>query len=211
MTTTTTTTTGTYMSSSGNIILQNDNSKDQLDWNADYDGNIANIKLNVTEDDERNKQKINQLNMKLTNNDLANLLSIPSIAGPIDQRLQNDFMNAPFMQRHSSRHSPYLLALSKPLPPKNTSVPLLLLEEQNEMDKGAVTLSKKLYNNKTPSPKTLHIHLPKSTEQRQGLGQGQKKTRHRKRTKKHHSKNSKTKRHHKKSLSNFISQFVTNG
>lgn len=83
----------TYMLSKGNIMVEENGNKNELGWDADYDGNIANIKLNVLENNERKRQINNQqINMKLTNKDLANLLSIPSIDGPIDQRLQNDFI-----------------------------------------------------------------------------------------------------------------------
>ena len=39
----------TLITSTGNITMQNDNNVDELKWNANYDGDIANIKLNITE------------------------------------------------------------------------------------------------------------------------------------------------------------------
>jgi hypothetical protein len=60
----------------------------QLDWDADYDGNIANLSVS-----SNNDGKVEQLNVSLDNEDLANILNYPSVNIPIHKRLKNDFIN----------------------------------------------------------------------------------------------------------------------
>ena len=59
----------------------------ELDWDAEYDGNQANISVNLQQSDG-DKQ---HYDIKLDNHDLAQILSMPSINTPIDKRLINDF------------------------------------------------------------------------------------------------------------------------
>lgn len=60
----------------------------EIKWNAKYDGDIANIKVDVSNNGKKNKYR-----MQLNNEDLANILSIPSINQSLEQRLQNDFLS----------------------------------------------------------------------------------------------------------------------
>lgn len=60
----------------------------EIKWDANYDGNLANISVNI---DKNGKKK--HIDMKLTNDDLSRLLSIPSVDKNIDKRLMNDFDN----------------------------------------------------------------------------------------------------------------------
>jgi hypothetical protein len=59
----------------------------EIDWDAEYDGNRANISVNLQELDG-DKQ---HYDIQLDNRDLAQILSIPSINVPIDKRLIHDF------------------------------------------------------------------------------------------------------------------------
>jgi hypothetical protein len=175
----------TYMLSKGNIMVQENGNKNELGWDADYDGNIANIKLNVLENNERKRQINNQqINMKLTNKDLANLLSIPSIDGPIDQRLQNDFIQ--------ERETPEIEQVLRP-----------------------TYKIKRPYQYKTPPPQTLHIHLPKSVKKyrtmRHTTSKRNKTNKHNKQNKQDKQNKQNKSNKTNKSLSKFISQFVTNG
>lgn len=60
--------------------------KNEIAWNADYDGKLANLSVDIN---HNGKKK--HLDMKLTNNDLSKLLSIPSIEKPLDKRLLLDY------------------------------------------------------------------------------------------------------------------------
>lgn len=82
----------TYIKNRGStktIIHNNNNNKNnvnEINWDADYDGNVANISLDLT-----NNGKSGHYDIKLNNNDLAKMLNIDSINLPIDKRLKRDF------------------------------------------------------------------------------------------------------------------------
>ena len=69
------------------IHKNNHNTVNETKWDADYDGSIANVSLDLSKNG-RNKH----LDFKLSNNDLANMLSIPSVRKPIHKRLKMDFV-----------------------------------------------------------------------------------------------------------------------
>lgn len=60
----------------------------QIKWDADYNGKHANINVDVQNNGKKNKYR-----MQLNNNDLAKLLSIPSVNQPLEQRLHSDFLS----------------------------------------------------------------------------------------------------------------------
>ena len=68
------------------IHNNNHNTVNETNWDADYDGDVANVSLDLSKNG-RNKH----LDFKLTNDDLANMLSIPSVNQPIHKRLKIDF------------------------------------------------------------------------------------------------------------------------
>ena len=80
----------TYIKNQGTtktIIHDNNrNLVNEINWDADYDGNIANISVNTDTDGKRN-----HFDVSLDNQDLANILNIESIDMPIDKRLKMDF------------------------------------------------------------------------------------------------------------------------
>ena len=64
----------------------NQNHFNQLNWDTEDDGNIANISIQSNYDGKQD-----QFNVSLDNNDLANILNIPSVNIPLDKRLNMDF------------------------------------------------------------------------------------------------------------------------
>lgn len=68
------------------IHRNNHNHVNKTNWDADYDGEIANVSIN-TENNGNHKQ----FNFTLDNEDLANILNIPSVNTPIHKRLEMDF------------------------------------------------------------------------------------------------------------------------
>ena len=68
------------------IHNNNHNTVNETNWDADYDGDVANVSLDLIKNG-RNKH----LDFKFTNNDLANLLTIPSVRQPIHKRIKMDF------------------------------------------------------------------------------------------------------------------------
>jgi hypothetical protein len=92
----------TYIKNQGlsQTVIYNSNKKqkefNEVNWNADYDGNEANI--SVTSNSNGHKKRYN---VSLDNNDLANMLSVPSVNMPIDRRLDMDF-NSPTFENDPS-------------------------------------------------------------------------------------------------------------
>ena len=76
------------------------NNVNSLNWDLDYDGNIANISL---DSDLNGKNK--HYDISLDNNDLAYILNINSVNKPLDQRLLYDFNES------KSVIDPYLIEL----------------------------------------------------------------------------------------------------
>jgi hypothetical protein len=83
----------TFIKSKGvaKTIIHNNNKNyyDEVNWDADYDGEKANISLHMN--DNGIKENIE---MKMDNNDLAKLLNIPSENKMLDKRLYNDFLSS---------------------------------------------------------------------------------------------------------------------
>jgi len=96
----------TYIKNRGitQTLVNNNNQKqfNQINWDADYDGQNANISF--TSDTDGNK---NHFDITLDNEDLANMLNIPSVSTPIDKRLQMDFDD-------SFRRQPQILQIEIP-------------------------------------------------------------------------------------------------
>ena len=64
------------------------NIKNEIKWIGDYDGNKANIELDIN--DNGNRELVR---MQLDNNDIMELLGIQPIQIPLVQRLTNDFLD----------------------------------------------------------------------------------------------------------------------
>ena len=83
----------TFIKNSGTTkTIIHDNNKNNVnvvEWDADYDGDVANISLDLT-----NNGNVDHYNLKLDNDDLANILNINSIKMPIHKRLEKDFKKA---------------------------------------------------------------------------------------------------------------------
>lgn len=79
------------------------NHVNQINWDADYDGDVANISFDTNTDGKRNHFKLS-----LNNEDLANILNIPSVNTPIDKRLKMDF------QEPQYTHEPYFIEIPTP-------------------------------------------------------------------------------------------------
>jgi len=100
----------TYMKKQGvtqTIVHDNDhNHFNQVNWDADYDGNTANISVNSNTDGKRDR-----FNISLDNKDLANILNIPSVNMPIHKRLKMDFQKPSYKPEHPHH---YFVELSTP-------------------------------------------------------------------------------------------------
>jgi hypothetical protein len=68
------------------IVDKNGKNKNYTKWDAEYNGENANIIIDSNTNGKNSKYLI-----KLDNNDIADLLSIQPINRPLDQRLRSDF------------------------------------------------------------------------------------------------------------------------
>jgi hypothetical protein len=95
----------TYIKNSGTStsFVHTDSVPDSIKetkWYADYDGKKANISINTN-----NNGLQKDYDITLDNNDLINLLNIPSENGLIDKRLKKDFHpNNIYKKRKNSNH-----------------------------------------------------------------------------------------------------------
>ena len=84
------------------VHKNNHNYVNETKWDANYDGNIANIVI----DSNNNGEKM-QYDIQLNNEDLANMLTIEPIDVPIHERLASDFEDA-------DSYKPYYIELQPP-------------------------------------------------------------------------------------------------
>ena len=136
----------TYIKNRGTtktIILDNNhNHVNQINWDADYDGDMANISIDA---DYNGKSR--HFDIKLDNNDLANLLNIQSVNMPIDKRLKMDFYEPQYANEQ------YFIELPTPeLKPREP-----IIEEPD-------TTIEELIDRRISSPKSDEIFLPLSID-----------------------------------------------
>ena len=155
----------TYIKNQGitqTIVHDNNNRShfNQMNWDADYDGNMANISVNSNTDGKRNK-----FSVSLNNNDLANLLNIRSVNVPIDKRLKMDFQPSYNLPNPPSPYKPdmYFIELPSPeLKPKKSEIIDELIKKgvssplSNEELIIPLTIDKKTADNYTLTPKKKH-------------------------------------------------------
>lgn len=101
------------------IYNNNHNRVNEINWDADYDGKVANISVDL-----QNNGRQKHYNVTLDNEDLANILNVPSVNMPLDRRLKRDFKHQSFMHdpnmykiEFEDLKSPPLM----PLPPQRKS------------------------------------------------------------------------------------------
>jgi len=71
-------------------IIHNNNKNiyNEVNWDADYDGKNANISLDIDQDGTKG-----HVELKMNNDELAELLNIPSESNMLDKRLYRDFLS----------------------------------------------------------------------------------------------------------------------
>lgn len=147
----------TYIKNRGSTkTIMHDNNKNninEIEWDADYDGNEANISLDLV-----NNGKTQHYNVKLDNDDLANILNINSVQKPIHNRLKNDFKNVRF-HKDPSMYNIYLDDFKTPtLISKYNPTVSLELEQEHPM----ASLGELL---QIEQPKHTHFSSPLTDEE----------------------------------------------
>lgn len=72
------------------IHANNKNKTNEIKWDADYDGNIANVSINSNKNGKHDK-----VHFTLNNEDLANILNVDTIKMPLEQRLREILKKQP--------------------------------------------------------------------------------------------------------------------
>jgi hypothetical protein len=70
----------------------NNNLQNEVKWIGDYDGDKANIQLDINDNGDKKL-----VSMQLDNNDIMGLLGIQPVKMSLDNRLTNDFLNTPII------------------------------------------------------------------------------------------------------------------
>ncbi len=137
----------TYIKNRGmtkTFILDNNHGHvNHINWDADYDGNTANISIDT---DSNGKSK--HYDIKLDNKDLANLLNVQSVNMPIEKRLKMDF--------DESKYVPEQYFIELPTHEVTSREPII--EEPDD------TTIEELIDRRISSPKTDEIFLPLSID-----------------------------------------------
>jgi hypothetical protein len=141
----------TYIKNRGTTktIVHNNNKNviNETNWDADYDGNTANISV-----DSSKNGKNQHFDFKLTKDDLANILTIPSINQSIDKRLIQDFKQ------------PEIEDVFLDLIPNSSKDFSIILEPAREL-KPTREKRKKIKRNIPIQDFLTHISSPKSNEE----------------------------------------------
>jgi hypothetical protein len=153
------------------IHNNNHNESSEVNWDADYDGDSANISL-----DMKDNGLYKHYDIKLTNEDLASILNVPSIESPLDKRLLNDFNRrqcsepdiykiefdnlqpnvTPFTKKSYQEREPQLLEYIKPTQPKYTHISSPLPNEEFIIP---VKIDNKSMDNYRFTPKRRHKRI----------------------------------------------------
>ena len=111
----------------------------EVSWDVDYNGDNADIDLDIGTNGETTHYKA-----VLSNEDLANLLNIPSVNEPLENRLQNDFL----VDRRVYKLEP--VSYQKPMP-----IRVIRTRKYKKRPKTTSSSRRKA----TSRPKTMRIRL----------------------------------------------------
>ena len=156
----------TYIKNRGTtktIIHNNNHNKiNEIKWDADYDGKIANVSVDLI-----NNGKVGHYDVKLDNKDLANILNINSVKTPIHNRLKTDFKKVRF-DRHPSMYNIYLDDFKSPdvTPIKPIYKQINVMDEPTSLNELISTLEPTTSLDEEPTTsldELLHIAKPNNT------------------------------------------------
>jgi hypothetical protein len=117
----------------------------EVKWDVDYNGDNADIDLDIGSNGEMTHYKA-----VLSNEDLANLLNIPSVNEPLENRLQNDFL----VDRKVYKLEP--VSYQRPVPIRRYN-PIRVIRTRKYKRRPKTTSSSR--RKATSRPKTMRIRL----------------------------------------------------
>jgi hypothetical protein len=132
------------------------NHVNEIKWDADYDGNIANISLDVNDNGHQE-----HYNVSLNHEDLMNVLNVPSVPVPLDKRLKRDFkklhsydpmLYQPILPESTLQEE--LTHLSSPLSKEQFIIPLTIDEKPIH----SYTVRPRKHDKRKKTKKTRKMH-----------------------------------------------------
>ena len=117
----------------------------EVSWDVDYNGDNADIDLDIGTNGETTHYKA-----VLSNEDLANILNIPSVNEPLENRLQNDFL----VDRRVYKLEP--VSYQRPMPIRRYPIRVIRTRTRRYKRRPKTTSSKR---KATSRPKTMRIRL----------------------------------------------------
>jgi hypothetical protein len=142
-------------------IVHNNNRNyiSEINWDADYDGNKANISVDSISNGRRS-----HIDEQLDNDDLASILNIPSVNMPLEKRILKDLKythnsprmieihNAPMIEQEREQFK-----LSSPLPDEELLIPLTI-DKKTMKSFGLSSGVKSKKRHRTRKHHTYHRH-----------------------------------------------------
>lgn len=119
----------------------------EVNWDVDYNGDNADIDLDIGNNGEMTHYKA-----VLSNEDLANILNIPSVNEPLENRLQNDFL----VDKRVYKLEPVLY--QRPMPIRRYN-PIRIIRTRKYKRRPKTTSSRRSSRKATSRPKTMRIRL----------------------------------------------------
>jgi hypothetical protein len=162
----------TYVKNRGSTktFIHNNNHSDvnEINWDADYDGNYANISLDLNQNG-----LTKHFDIKLNNNDLADILNIPSVNLPIHERLADDY-NYQGEQRPTYpqylKDPSFYTHISSPLQNEELFVPLSI--NKKTLDRYTLTPTKHHKKLRTHKTHRFYKHPVSSKRTKSNRGKG---------------------------------------
>jgi len=127
----------------------------KIKWDASYDGEVANINMDINENGNKK-----HFNMNLDNEDLAELLNVPSVDEDLYRRLKKDFKNV----KPSSTANPFIIELDKNnITPENniTSFHNNIMKKYNMNNINNMNKYSRKFLKKNRRPRTSRIYFKK--------------------------------------------------
>ena len=161
--------TTTLMSSIPNHGYYSQDNYNKIDWDIDYDGSRANIEMDIN-----SNGKTKHLDYELTNEDLENILNMPSFRMPLEERLIHDFplQEENFIMAPKIREKMLVLPVHEPKRIKFNRRAIEPLIKSLKIKKIKPRYQKSIVSSlrkrlTTPRPKTMRVILrPKSSSRR---------------------------------------------
>ena len=149
-----------YITNKGNTqtkLYNNNNLMNEKDlkWDAKYDGNIAKLNLEMDNDGEKKK-----LYMKFNNEDLAEILNVPSVGEDLYKRIKNDY-KSPYPKKKIPLQQPDIHEFHNKLMKKYSPSTRSYYKKYSR--KYSIRKQNNLKNKKSSKPKTMRLLDPTSS------------------------------------------------